>query len=121
LRQRDEWTWRITMSDAIHPNMAGHKQIAEELCHSITGQRISLDDIGPPSPALVKIATLLQAGKPVRVLAMPPYDTLIDPALRLLYDKAQVEVTPWPVTGKSLMELEQAAKATARTMKPDLV
>lgn len=121
LRRRDAWAWRLTMSDEIHPNMDGHKRMARELCRAITGTELSLDDVGPPVPVLPRTQSLLQQTKPVRVLAMPPYDALIGPALKQLHESAQVEVTVWPVAGKSLAELERAAGEKVRAMKPDLV
>ncbi len=120
-QKRDAWAWRLTLSDEIHPNMAGHKLMAEELCRTITGQPVSLDDVLPPSPALAKAWQLLNSNKRLKVLAMPPYDTLIIPALKARFANAEIDVTPWPTAGKSLVELEQAAKATVRAMKPDLV
>lgn len=121
LRKREAWTWRLTMSDEIHPNMAGHKLMAEELCRSITGKNVSLDNEGPLVPALPRTLSLLKQGKPVRVLAMPPFDALIGPALKQRQGTAMVEVTPWPTTGKTLAELERAANETVRNLKPDLV
>lgn len=121
LRQREAWTWRLTMSDEIHPNMAGHKLMAEELCRSITGKDVSLDSEGPLVPALPRTLSLLKQGKPVRVLAMPPCDGLIGPALKQWQDTATVEVIPWPTAGRKLAELERAANETVRKLKPDLV
>ena len=63
---------------------------------------------------------LLSEGKAVNVLAMPPYDQLIGPALKQQYPNAQVAVKPWPIEGKSLADLENYAKAV-RTMKPNLL
>lgn len=121
LRAKDAWAFRCTLSDEIHPNMDGHKRMAEELCRTITGRAVSLADVGPLQPALVKTRSLVENAKPVKVLAMPPFDALIGPALKELQPKATVEVTPWPTDGKSLADLEEAAKQTVRTIKPDLV
>lgn len=121
LRAKDAWAFRCTLSDEIHPNMDGHKKMAEELCRTITGKTVSLAEVGPLLPALVKTRSLVETGKPVKVLAMPPFDALIGPALRELHAGATVEVTPWQTDGKSLAELEEAAKQTVRTMRPDLV
>ena len=52
---------------------------------------------------------------------MAPYDSMIASALKQTSDKVQVEVTPWPVKGLSLAQIEQEAKARVRSMKPDLV
>jgi hypothetical protein len=101
--------------------MDGHKRMAEELCRTVTGKVVSLSDVGPPQPALVKTRSLLETSKPVKILAMPPFDALIGPVLKDLRPDATVEVTPWPTDGKSLSELEQAAKEIVRTKRPDFV
>lgn len=121
LRAKDAWAFRCTLSDEIHPNMDGHKRMAEELCRTITGQDVSLANVGPLQPALVKTRSLLENSKPVKVLAMPPFDALIGPALKELRPQATVEVTPWPTDGKSLADIEEVAKQTVRAMRPDLV
>lgn len=121
LRKQDAWAWRLTLSDEIHPNMDGHKRMAEELCHTITGKTVSLEEVAPPSPVLAKTLDLVQESKPIRVLAMSPFDKLIGPALMRQHPNAVVEITAWPTEGKSLAELEQAANQTVRAMKPDLV
>lgn len=120
-RHLDAFGWRLTMSDEIHPNMDGHKRMAEELCRTITAKDVSLAKVEPPRDFLRKTKELLKQGKLVRVVAMPPYDALITPALKQLHPEALVEVTAWPVHGKSLVELEQSAHDTVRAMKPDLV
>lgn len=120
-RKRDALGWRLTLSDEIHPNMDGHKLMAEELCKAIDGKTVSLAAVGPLAPALKKTVSLLDQKKPVRVLAMPPYDTLIVPALQAKYPDAKVEVTVWQTAGKSLDELQKEANATVRKMAPDLV
>lgn len=112
--------WNLLLSDTIHPNMAGHKLFAETLARAITGQTVSLRDVGPPVSALSHTFTKLKAGQPLQVLAMPPYDTLIAPALQRLYPGAVVKVTPWPVAGQTLAQLELAARKV-RSMKQDLV
>ena len=120
LKSRAPWTWRLTLSDEIHPNMDGHKRMAEELCHSISGTEVSLDAIAPP-PALTRTQAQLAAGNPIKVLAMEPMASLIEAALLQQNPNAKVEVTPWPVAGKSLAQLEQDAKDLVRAMRPDLV
>jgi hypothetical protein len=58
--------------------------------------------------------------EPIKVLAMPPYDQHIGPALQAVVPGAKVEVTPWQVASKSLTEIEQDAKKV-RGLKMDLV
>ena len=117
---KDALEWNLLLSDPIHPNMAGHKLFAQTIAQTITGQKTSLADIGPPLPALSHTLALLKVGKPVKVLAMPPYDTLIAPAIQQLYPKAVVNVTQWPTEGQTLAQLEESAKKV-RTMAQDLV
>ena len=120
VHSKDALEWNLLLSDPIHPNMAGHKLFAETIAQTITGQNVSLSDIGPPLPALSHTLALLKTGQPVKVLAMPPYDTLILPAIQQLYPQAIINVTSWPVEGQTLAQLEGSAKKV-RTMAPDLV
>jgi len=43
-RSEDPVGWSLVMSDAIHPNMNGHRRFAELMVKSICGQDVSLDD-----------------------------------------------------------------------------
>jgi hypothetical protein len=119
-KARDPAAWRKLLSDEFHPNMDGHKITAEAIAQIVTGRPISLKDVGPPQPAIPRTLARLKSGEPVRVLAMPPYDTLIGPALKTLVPAAKVEVTAWPTAGRSLPQLEADAKPI-REKKPDLV
>ncbi|MFV1966473.1 MAG: SGNH/GDSL hydrolase family protein [Pirellulaceae bacterium] len=121
IRSHDRFDWRLLMSDAIHPNMDGHKRLATALAQTITGLRVSLEDVPPPQPAVAKTLALLRDKKPIHVLAMPPFDELIEPAIREFYPGAEVKVEPWPVEGLPLAKVEQDAKARVRKTKPDLV
>lgn len=121
LRKKDGWAWRLTMSDEIHPNLDGHKRMAEELARSIMGKEVSLAALEPPTDFLSRTKQRLKQQQPVKVLAMPPFDRLVEPALRTLAPDAKVEVTAWPTDGKPLAEIEQTAKSLVRAHKPDLV
>ena len=59
--------------------------------------------------------------KPVRVLAMPPFDSLIEPALRKVAPNARLEITSWPTDGLPLAKIEAEAKSKVRSTKQDLV
>ena len=119
-RARDPLEFAVVMSDEIHPNMTGHKRIAETIAAALGLGDASLADVGPPDPAIPNTLALLDAGDPVKVYAMPPFDALIGPALRQLEPAAQVEVTAWPVEGRRLTDIEAAAKQV-RKMDVDLV
>jgi lysophospholipase L1-like esterase/pimeloyl-ACP methyl ester carboxylesterase len=121
LKQRAPWTWRLTLSDAIHPNMDGHRRMAEELCRCITGQEISLDAVQPPESILERTQQRIDSGMPVRILSMAPVAAAAEAAIRAINADAKIEMTTWEIDGKSLAELEQEAKAKVRAMMPDLV
>jgi hypothetical protein len=101
--------------------MAGHKRLAAALAQSITGVRISLEQVPPPSPLLPRTLSLLKDNQPVQVLAMTPLDRELEPVLRELFPQAKFQVTSWPVNGLTIAEIEQDAKQRVRPMKPDLV
>src|ERR1019366_10044327 len=107
----DHRAWIRLMSDAIHPNMRGHKVLAEEVVWALTGRRVSLAELPRLQPGLPWILARLQAKQPVRIVAMKPYDTLIEPALRRLFPDARIEVSAWDPTGKSLADIEAQAKS----------
>ncbi len=117
LRQTDRPRWRLTMSDPIHPNMGGHRFIAEQIAKSITGKAVSLAGTPPPEDPLRHLRQLLTTDKPVRVSAMPPYDKLLGTVL----PQGRTEITPWPTDKQSLPQIELQARKTVRKMKPDLV
>lgn len=121
LRGADALAWRLLMSDEIHPNMAGHQRIAQDLARSITGRHVSLADVPPPAPAVPRTLARLAVQEPVKILAMPPLDTLIGPVLKERYPSVTLEISPWPTAHKTLAELEQDAQGRVRAMRPDLV
>ncbi|RPI78807.1 MAG: SGNH/GDSL hydrolase family protein, partial [Planctomycetaceae bacterium] len=121
VRAVDPQAWRLLFSDQIHPNLDGHRLNAIEICRTVTGQKVSLESITPPHPAIGKTLARARAGEPVRVLAMPPYDELIGTALRTVDPQVKVEVRSWLVAGKTLAELELSAKEVRKNPAIDLV
>ncbi len=106
----DRRAWERLMSDNIHPNMRGHKIFAEEVARTITGRRVTLAELSPLRPALPQVLARVRAGEPVRVIAMPPYDALIGPALSTKFPDAVVQVTSWQPDVRSLAAIETQAK-----------
>jgi lysophospholipase L1-like esterase len=102
--------WQLLFSDSIHPNMDGHKQIAKEVAATIAGKPVTQEDVGPPIPAMPKTNRLLAAGKPVKVLAMPPYDTLLVASLQHRYPESQIDVSTWRTKAESLTDLVTTAR-----------
>ena len=90
--------------------MNGHKVNAREIATAIAGRPVALDDVPPPFPAIPGTLLRLSAGKPVRATVMEPFDTLVEPALQQVVPGRQVEVTRWPVQGKSLAQIEANAR-----------
>ncbi|WP_166823148.1 GDSL-type esterase/lipase family protein [Thalassoroseus pseudoceratinae] len=121
VRTHSEFPWRLLMSDEIHPNMDGHQRIATALAQTITGLRISLDDVPPPKPALSHLRAKLKEGQPIRVLAMEPFDQIVESELRAVYPKGEITVQPWSVADQSLSEIRSDAEKRVRATKPDLV
>ncbi len=121
VRANAAFDWRLLMSDSIHPNMAGHKRLAGQLAQTTTGLKVSLANVPPLQPALQQTLARIRNNKPVRVLAMAPYDSMIKSALRSRAKEVEVQVTSWSVDGMSISEIEQDAKKRVRASKPDLV
>ena len=120
-RQRAPLSWRLTMSDEIHPNMHGHKRMAEELCGVICGQTVSLDSVGPPKGFVTRFSQKIAAGQRMKVVVMKPVESLFRDALVHEFPKADVELVTWETAGKSLAQIEQDARALVRAAMPDLV
>lgn len=121
LREDDPQAYALAMSDAVHPNMNGHKLIAETVARAIAGREVDLGDVPPPDVQLSQTLAKGCVGEPVRVVAMPPFDGMVREVLASIPGwSGEVEVVTWP-TSASIEELEQWAKAEVRAQKPDLV
>jgi acyl-CoA thioesterase I len=120
VKAKDHRLWAVLMSDAIHPAMNGHKLFAEEIAHTISNTRVSLADVPPPPLNIPHTAALLAGQKPVKLIAMPPYDTVVPEVITQVYPSAQVQTTVWEARGKSIAELEAWAKGI-RERRPNLV
>ncbi|MBN1347587.1 MAG: hypothetical protein JXQ73_33170 [Phycisphaerae bacterium] len=120
VRAKDPTEWKLLMSETIHPNMNGHKLFAEDIAQVISGKRVSLADVRAVEPCIPHTAALLAGGKPIKLIAMPPYDQILPRVLAKLNPKSKVTVVSCPVAGKSLAEIEPWSKGI-RDQKPDLV
>jgi lysophospholipase L1-like esterase len=120
VRMRSVAEFEFLMSDAIHPNMDGHKLFAVRMAEAIGGESISLADEGPLHPSIPHSLARLQSGDAVKVYAMPPYDKALPAAIRSLYPNAQLEVQTWSPESRDIKQLAQDAKAV-REMGVDLV
>lgn len=119
-KARDPRGWRLLLSDAIHPNMDGHKLLATEIGRTITGKAANLDDVGPPADPLRHSRAKLARDKKLKIVAMTPYDEALKQAVGKIAPDAAVEVVAWPATGKTLTEIVEFGRQV-RSLKPDLV
>ena len=121
VRSHDAFDWHLLMSDAIHPNMDGHQRLATALAQTLTGLRVTLDDVGPPTPLLSRVRARIKHKQPIRVLAMPPFDRSVADAIRKSAPDAKVKVETWSIAKMNLAGIENDAKSRVRKIKPDLV
>jgi len=119
IRQKGGRKWALMMSDEIHPNMDGHEMIARTIAHAMTGREYDVD-ASAPQPAIPHTLDLIHTWEPIEILAMPPFDAMLERVLRDLAPNSKLKVTPWDVAGKSLAEIEESAKAI-RDNPPDWV
>jgi len=128
LRERAPQAWRMTMSDAIHPNLDGHRLLAETVCQRLTGVQISLADLRP-EPGLPRVQQVLRDGGRLRILAMQPVVEPLQQVLGQLGLSDRCDITVWQtmseqngrLIARTLPELEAEAQRMVRPLKPDLV
>jgi lysophospholipase L1-like esterase len=120
VRNESAQRWSFLMSDEIHPNMFGHREIAHTIDTAIVGREMINRDSPAPQPAIPHTLELIHSKQPVEVLVMPPYDTMIGKLLREVAPESALTITPWDVAGKSMAEIEDSAKAI-RDNPPDWV
>jgi lysophospholipase L1-like esterase/pimeloyl-ACP methyl ester carboxylesterase len=121
LLARAPGTWRESLSDEIHPNLDGHRRMAETLGSCLTGTDLRLQLDGPLPPLLPRTTAQLTAAGPVRVLVMEPLRPLLERAAADAGIAERLEITGWDIAGLTLQQLEADAKQRVRAAKPDLV
>lgn len=119
IRQKDGRAWALLMSDEIHPNMDGHELIAHTIARAMTGRAYDME-ASAPQPAIPHTLDLIHTWAPIEILAMPPYDVMLERILRDLAPNSTLKIKPWDVAGKSMAEIEESAKAI-RDNPPDWV
>lgn len=121
LRTEDPESWRLSMSDEIHPNLRGHRRLAGSILETIEGQEVSLSDSEPVPDSLAFTLERLKKNQPVKVLAMPPFDTIAAEAIASVHPEAQTTVMTWPVEGLDRRLLMKDAAHRVRPLSPGLV
>lgn len=113
--------WRLSMSDEIHPNLRGHRRLAETILAVIEGRAVELPDDPPVLAPLSFTLAKRQKNLPITVLAMPPFDDFAAEAIATVYPGAKVTVIPWPTGGMNRYTLMKDAAHRVRPISPDLV
>lgn len=113
--------FRLMMSNAIHPNMAGHKKMAELITEAISGKSVSLADVQTLKLAIPHTKAKLKQQQPIQIIAMTPLDTMVKAAFQKIAPDAQLEITSWETAGRTRRKLQTNAAAMVRSQKPDLV
>lgn len=115
LRVGDPESWRLSMSDEIHPNLRGHRRIAESILAVIGGAAVTLSDAEPVPDPLRFTLTKVRKGLPLKVLAMPALESIARDVI------PGAVVTPWPIEGLDRYTLMKDAAHRVRPATPDLV
>lgn len=119
-KAQDARAWRMLLSDAIHPNMDGHKLLALTISRTISGKDVSLANVEPPAEPLRHTSAKIAAGQKLRIVVMSPSDELLKTAFQKVAPDAAVEWLAWPAVGQSLGQIAEFGKQV-RGFKPDLV
>ncbi len=120
LKEADPTSWSLLMSDAIHPNMNGHREFARIMAERIVGREISNERLPEPAPALPRTLEVLQAQQTLKLVALPPYDQIVPDILKQRFPDAKFDVTVWPSDLGSVAEHRQWAERI-RNLQPHLV
>ncbi len=110
IRTQNALDWAFLMNDPIHPNMDGHKLLARTIVSTLVCEGRPGASVPAPQSAIPRTLDRITAKKPLSILAMPPYDTLLTKLLAEVAPGSAVTMTPWGVTGQSMAEIETASK-----------
>lgn len=120
IRAKAARSWDFLMSDEIHPNMDGHRELAQTIAYAVAGRKFPVRREVAPQPAIPHTLERIRAKQPITLLAMPPYDKLLEKLLPEVAPDSPLTIRTWDVQGNSLAEIEASAKAI-RDNPPDWV
>ncbi|UUO07818.1 GDSL-type esterase/lipase family protein [Blastopirellula sp. J2-11] len=120
IRTEDPLGWSLLMSDEIHPNMTGHLRFAELIGSTISGRPIAFVETPAPLGTLQVTSDRLARKETIKLIAAPPYDTIVPEELKRLYPEAKFDLVVWPAKEQTIAAAAQWAKQI-RGLKPHLV
>jgi len=120
LRKTDVRSWRLLMSETVHPSMAGHKRMAERVAETLSGRAVSLADVTAEQPVCETAITRLKDGTPVVLAATEALAPLVAAAVSNRFPKAVFTVTPLPVKAKTFAAFANGCRGV-RSQAPALV
>ena len=121
VRQEDPRTWRIMMSETIHPSLAGHRLFAEMVASTLHGAPVRLADLTPLRPYLPHTAAAIASGKPLHIIVADSVAPRVEAAFKTLAPKADATYVAWPVKGADLAAIEAWARSIRKHQGTTLV
>lgn len=120
LRKTDARSWRLLMSETIHPSMAGHKRMAERVAATLAGRPVSLADVLAEQPVCGGLIARLKEGKPVVLDVPAPLAAGARAMVLRRFPSAGVTIVSPPEKAASLKARADGYQGV-RNRKPDLV
>ena len=120
LKATDARSWRLLMSETIHPSMAGHKRMAEKVASALSGTAVSLADVAPQQPVCGSLLARLRGGLPVKLMVPASLADSVRAMVRRRFPAADVTVATLPEQAASLEALA-AAHNVIRNHNPHAV
>jgi len=120
LRKTDVRSWRLLMSETVHPSMAGHKRMAERVAGTISGRTVSLAGVTAEQPVCETVIARLKDGAPVVLAATEALAPLVAAAVSNRFPKASFTVTPLPVKANTPAAFANGCRGV-RSLAPALV
>lgn len=112
VRERDSRQFSMLLSDAIHPNLDGHRLIVKTIAEAMTGCKLSAKEPDRTFPSLPLFRDALSKMEaPIKVLVMEPYGHEVGQTIRRAANYENVVVESWPVAGRGLAEIANESRS----------
>lgn len=103
-RESDITIQRESRTGQTHPNLLGHRYLAQTITAALVGTEVQLPWYREPNPMLPQTLACLQEGRPVRLLAVPPYGELVQGLLERAVPGVSVELTSWELSSATMTQ-----------------